>query len=781
MKLTMYFCSSAVAVLLLSAAKLNAATLVDNDLLSTSTLGTGWQECGTGNEVVDLTSIGGGGCAYHEFPANPDTEYVLTCAGTSTKYASITLAFSDENFNSLISDSREILDESSGSYSVTLTSPANTVYGAVGIYAEHGSSFQDCVVIESQPQTQPTLGSIAGNVWFDENGDSVSDAVETPLATSIVNLMQGGSVIASTNTDASGDYYFGQLNLDQTYIVEFIPLDASLQLSPQANDSDAVVATGHSGQITLSAAEPNVTDVDAGFTPVPVVVPPADYNVCGIAWADDNGDGSFNAVDSVIGSLEVQLVNVDTGAVTTLETDSAGAYVFDGLEAGNYSLNFDSLAGYEFVAPSSTPLATGSYADAGSGQTPTFNLPADSNSGTNDPCTLQDANAGFVLEPTAIDPTTAEDDEVAGLVGESLTIEILGNDAPCTGSGSVDVLGHNVPGTVVYNVNSGSFSITDTTSAGTYSIEYGLRGVCGSYDTALVTVTLTDPSPLAETMEFNNCKFGNAREIVELLEFEPNTSNAVLAAFEPPVSVVTDCGLDLTAGMGWLQGTAEELNSISTTPVPYQTNDDRYTWGATFDQNMQTSCPSNNTITVTNADNSVYTVRCKTTKSPIAVDIDGSGSLQRIAGLFLFDIDGDGTHDRLTEWFSPSDGILVVANVKGEIDGHHLFGDLGGAFSDGYEKLAQLDMDNSGHIDGDELAELAIWTDSNSNAKLDAGELAPLKQFSIHSLSTTHQDYKSTGILKNGSVVLTEDLWFPIAADELAVHNPEHALIEINR
>jgi hypothetical protein len=152
--------------------------------------------------------------------------------------------------------------------------------------------------------------------------------------------------------------------------------------------------------------------------------------------------------------------------------------------------------------------------------------------------------------------------------------------------------------------------------------------------------------------------------------------------------------------------------------------------------------------------------------SPIALDLDRDGYVNRIDGDFIIDITGDGDLEDLNEWFGPREGILINTKNKGQkiingiVSGQHLFGDMGGAFSDGFEKLALLDNNGDGFLRGSELKGLALWVDRNSNTKIDNGELSSLGDHSIVSLKVTHESYRSTATLKNGSTMLMEDLWF---------------------
>lgn len=101
------------------------------------------------------------------------------------------------------------------------------------------------------------------------------------------------------------------------------------------------------------------------------------------------------------------------------------------------------------------------------------------------------------------------------------------------------------------------------------------------------------------------------------------------------------------------------------------------------------------------------------------------------------------------------------------INGEALFGDQGGKFANGYEKMALLDNNNDGYLKGDELAHLSVWVD-DGDARLEAGELHSLANYGITELSTQQQAVtnsrgetlmRSSGLM-NGSALMTEDVWF---------------------
>ena len=150
-----------------------------------------------------------------------------------------------------------------------------------------------------------------------------------------------------------------------------------------------------------------------------------------------------------------------------------------------------------------------------------------------------------------------------------------------------------------------------------------------------------------------------------------------------------------------------------------------------------------------------------TVLSPIAIDTDGSGAIELTSGVQSFDFTGNGSDEQVKGWFAGNDGILVDAQYGDDINGEHLFGDMGGRYSDGFAKLSQRDEDNNGVINGSELSDLKLWFD-NGNAQLDAGELRSISEFGINQISLNHSDYVSDATTTDGVKLHVEDIWFPV-------------------
>lgn len=164
----------------------------------------------------------------------------------------------------------------------------------------------------------------------------------------------------------------------------------------------------------------------------------------------------------------------------------------------------------------------------------------------------------------------------------------------------------------------------------------------------------------------------------------------------------------------------------------------------------------------------VWSVSTLRTISPLLLDMDGDGAIQASGGEWLphktlhrermafFDFHGD-KFPVLMEWPGPGDGILCQPNPDGSIDGTNLFGTSTG-FKNGYEALKTKDKNGDGKVTGDELAGIAVWTDLNSDARVQSGEVKSLADHKISQLSVNHKRYVSS-FVRDGKSERMFDWW----------------------
>jgi len=123
--------------------------------------------------------------------------------------------------------------------------------------------------------------------------------------------------------------------------------------------------------------------------------------------------------------------------------------------------------------------------------------------------------------------------------------------------------------------------------------------------------------------------------------------------------------------------------------------------------------------------------------SPIILPLRGPAPLEALLApgrAVSFDLAGNGVPAKWP-WVNSDAGFLVwdPENRQHIESGRQLFGSVTWwlFWRDGYAALAALDNDGNGWLEGDELAGIAIWRDSNGNGVCDPGEVISLRDAGI--------------------------------------------------
>src|SRR5262249_31094764 len=117
------------------------------------------------------------------------------------------------------------------------------------------SDFSNTITASGEGQT----AAVGGNVWDDTNADGLPDSGEGGVSTVNVQLFTSlGSLVASTTTDASGNYLFTNVTPGDYYL-QFAAPSGFLFTAPYMGDdtiaSHADPTTGDTEQFTLLAGE----------------------------------------------------------------------------------------------------------------------------------------------------------------------------------------------------------------------------------------------------------------------------------------------------------------------------------------------------------------------------------------------------------------------------------------------------------------------------------------------------------------------------------------------
>ncbi|MFC1534614.1 SdrD B-like domain-containing protein [Thermodesulfobacteriota bacterium] len=189
--------------------------------------------------------------------------------------------------------------------------------------------------------------AIGDRVWDDLNEDGIQDEGEPGIPDVTVNLFTcSGVTVASTTTDYDGNYEFTGL-MSGSYYVEFIAPEG-YAFSPQDQgdndemDSDVAITSGETECTTLAPGE-NDTNWDAGLY-IPLTSEIGDR-----VWDDIDADGIQDEGEPGIPDVTVNLFTCSNDYMDTTTTDSNGEYLFNGLEAGDYYVEFILPEGYEFT------------------------------------------------------------------------------------------------------------------------------------------------------------------------------------------------------------------------------------------------------------------------------------------------------------------------------------------------------------------------------------------------------------------------------------------------
>jgi len=170
--------------------------------------------------------------------------------------------------------------------------------------------------------------SISGTVYRDDNRSGALNSGESGYPEQTVQLLdKDGTVIATTKTDANGMCSFDKLP-DGTYSVKVVK-DGALADNEQTGDPDSTLDNA-SEPITLDEANPTKKDVDFGYVP--------DYFIKGTIYRDGNRSGALDTDEKLYEGVTVQLRDADGTVVATTTTDADGAYSFDKLPAGTYTV-----------------------------------------------------------------------------------------------------------------------------------------------------------------------------------------------------------------------------------------------------------------------------------------------------------------------------------------------------------------------------------------------------------------------------------------------------------
>ncbi len=167
------------------------------------------------------------------------------------------------------------------------------------------------------------IGTIAGTVFSDENGNEEQDGEEQGIPDVTVTLLQGGSTISTTTTASDGSYAFDARLLGDYTVQETNP-DGYVSTT----DDDVDVSLTVPGQLR------NVTfgDRRAGA-------------IRGVVFDDQDGNQEQDPGEPGINGVTITLLQGGS-TIETTTTSGNGAYTFDPVWLGEYTVRETDKVGY---------------------------------------------------------------------------------------------------------------------------------------------------------------------------------------------------------------------------------------------------------------------------------------------------------------------------------------------------------------------------------------------------------------------------------------------------
>ncbi|ARE39565.1 hypothetical protein RGUI_1424 [Rhodovulum sp. P5] len=381
----------------------------------------------------------------------------------------------------------------------------------------------------------PETASITGTVFSDNDGSDTQTTGDTPISGVEVELFNGDGTTTglTATTDSNGTYSFTGLPAGDYYVVFPETVDGKTLVAQDAGDDAIDSDAGTDGQTaTVSVGIGETADLDAGYAD------PETASIGDIVWQDENGNGVQDAGELGLDDVTVTLLADTDGdgdiddIVATTQTANGGKYLFSGLAAGTYIVDFDEPNGFHFTEQyAGVDDEVDSNADVTTGATDEIVI------GIGEEVLTIDA--GLNADPDAVDDTAG------GCADEVLVVDVLGNDSDDEGDAALSIVaigGQSVSDLGDEVTLSGTVTSTDgvvitfddlTATLTADGIEFDASSALadldiGDHATLTVSYTISDGTGGTDTADMTLSFCGDANSYASLAETFPATADLIV-------------------------------------------------------------------------------------------------------------------------------------------------------------------------------------------------------------------------------------------------------------
>lgn len=201
----------------------------------------------------------------------------------------------------------------------------------------------------------PTPNTLWGTIYDDIDNSSGYTNNESGFESIVVTLRSWSDIIATTTTNSSGNYFFGNIP-DGSYNVSYNSTSISWYIPSIANigtvNSVSVGTSSGATMITDIILSAGVSSIDNNFglTQQAIVVPPV------IILSTLSGT-VYTETGWAVEGITIYLYNWSGNLISSTPTNINGEYIFINLWSGSYSIAHQNMSGYTNISSSAGTIS----------------------------------------------------------------------------------------------------------------------------------------------------------------------------------------------------------------------------------------------------------------------------------------------------------------------------------------------------------------------------------------------------------------------------------------